>query len=119
MMPPYLTEQARREILPQRLAQLLSNRWFPAMNHICIATGFPEEMLEILTNKVADYFIDGPRYKSEIRSIAATMAPAPVVMSTSFAPDYGLQLLREGVSGIDIFFYDFHLFRLTVLERGQ
>ena len=43
MMSPYLTEQARREILPQQLAQLLSNRWFPAMNHMCIATGFSKE----------------------------------------------------------------------------
>jgi hypothetical protein len=37
-----------------------------------------------------------------------------------YAPDYGLRLLREGISGtVDIFFYDFHLYDVTVLGRGQ
>ena len=60
-MPPYLTEQARNTVLPQRLDQLLSNRWFPAMNHICEAVGFSEKQIEKLTNDVANYFINGPR----------------------------------------------------------
>lgn len=38
----------------------------------------------------------------------------------SFKPDYGLRLLRDGISGdVDHFFYDFRLFSLTVLARGQ
>ncbi len=60
-MPPYLTEQARSTVLPQRLDQLLSNRWFPAMNHICEVVEFSEDQIEMLTNNVADYFINGPR----------------------------------------------------------
>jgi hypothetical protein len=60
-MPPYLTEQARKMVLPQRLDQLLSNRWFPAMNQICEAVGFSEGQIATLTNNVADYFINGPR----------------------------------------------------------
>ncbi len=60
-MPPYLTEQARKTVMPQRLDQLLSNRWFPAMNRICEAVGFSEEQIEKLTNDVANYFINGPR----------------------------------------------------------
>ena len=60
-MPPYLTDEARKRVLPQRLDQLLSNRWFPAMNHVCGAVGFSEAQIEALTNRVVDYFINGPR----------------------------------------------------------
>jgi hypothetical protein len=38
----------------------------------------------------------------------------------SFKPDYGLRLMREGIPAhVDQFFYDFRLFSLTVLGRGQ
>ena len=38
----------------------------------------------------------------------------------SFKPDYGLRLLDGGVSpDVDHFFYDFRLFSLTILGRGQ
>lgn len=38
----------------------------------------------------------------------------------SFKPDYGLRLIRDGVSrDVDHFFYDFRLFSVTVLARGQ
>jgi hypothetical protein len=60
-MPPYLTEEARERVLPQRLDELLSSRWFPAMNYMCEATGFSEQQIECLTNGVVDYFITGPR----------------------------------------------------------
>jgi hypothetical protein len=59
-LPPFLTPQARERILPQRLADLLSNRWFPAMEYICRAVGFTEEQIEQLTNDVADYYTQGP-----------------------------------------------------------
>jgi len=37
-----------------------------------------------------------------------------------YKPDYGLRLMNEGIpSDVDCFFYDFHLFSLTVLSRGQ
>ncbi|MCL4852445.1 MAG: hypothetical protein KJZ78_13820 [Bryobacteraceae bacterium] len=60
-MPPYLTEAARRTVLPQKLDELLSKRWLPAMNEACISAGFSEQQIEDLTNNVVDYFIDGPR----------------------------------------------------------
>ena len=60
-MPPFLTEEARRTVLPQRLDELLSSRWFPAMNQICEAVGFSEHQIEVLTNEVVDYFSNGPR----------------------------------------------------------
>ena len=38
----------------------------------------------------------------------------------SFKPDYGLRLMRDGISrDVDHSFYDFRLFSLTVLARGQ
>src|SRR5690242_21523066 len=38
----------------------------------------------------------------------------------SFKPDYGLRQLSDGMSRkVDQFFYDFPLFYLTVLGRGQ
>ncbi len=38
----------------------------------------------------------------------------------SFKPDYGLRLMRDGMSNdVDQYFYDFRLFSLTVLGRGQ
>lgn len=38
----------------------------------------------------------------------------------SFKPDYGLRQMREGVSrDVDLYFYDFPLYSLTVLGRGQ
>lgn len=38
----------------------------------------------------------------------------------TFKPDYGLRQLREGVSReVDQFFYDFRLYSLTILGRGQ
>ncbi len=38
----------------------------------------------------------------------------------SFKPDYGLRQMNDGVSReVDQFFYDFRLWSLTVLGRGQ
>lgn len=36
----------------------------------------------------------------------------------SFKPDYGLRLMRDGIS-VDQYFYDFRLYSLSVLGRGQ
>jgi hypothetical protein len=60
-MPPHLTEEARRRIVPERLNQLLTKRWFPAMNRICEAVGFSECQIEALTSSSTDYFVNGPR----------------------------------------------------------
>ena len=38
----------------------------------------------------------------------------------SFKPDYGLRLLREGISpNVDQYFYDFRLYSLSVLGPGR
>ena len=59
-LPPYLTEQAKRTLLPQYLDVLLNNRWWPAMNHICGAAGFTEDEIEHLSKRVLRYYISGP-----------------------------------------------------------
>lgn len=59
-LPPHLTEEAKKTILPQRLDQLLNNRWWPAMNHICEAVGFSETEIEELSERVVGYFTRGP-----------------------------------------------------------
>jgi hypothetical protein len=61
LMPPYLTDAARKEVLPKLLDDLLEKRWFPAMNQMCTAVGFSKEQIESLTRSVADYFVSGPR----------------------------------------------------------
>ena len=57
----------------------------------------------------------------EIGSIlAAATAIAPAPTRSAYPPDYGLRILRDGISStVDLFFYDFHLFSLTVLSHGQ
>jgi hypothetical protein len=60
LMPPYLTEAAQQTVHLRRLTDLLSTRWFPAMNHICEVVGFSEEKIESLSEGVVDYFFDGP-----------------------------------------------------------
>jgi hypothetical protein len=60
LMPPYLSEEGRRTILPHRLDQLLSDRWFPAMIQACQAVGFSEQRIDALTDEVVNYFIGGP-----------------------------------------------------------
>jgi hypothetical protein len=59
-MPPHLTEAARKTVHPQRIEELLSKRWFPAMNQMCNYVGFSEEENESLTENVVDYFCNGP-----------------------------------------------------------
>ncbi|MFY9619729.1 MAG: chlororespiratory reduction 6 domain-containing protein [Pyrinomonadaceae bacterium] len=51
-LPPYLTEEAKAEIFPERLQPLLLERWFPAMNQVCEFVKMPEE--EIVTSYVAN-----------------------------------------------------------------
>jgi hypothetical protein len=58
-LPPFLTEDARSRIFPERINQLLTNRWFPAMNSICEYVGFSEMQIERLTKRALDYITTG------------------------------------------------------------
>ena len=58
-LPPFLTEDARSRIFPERIKKLLTNRWFPAMNHICEYVGFSERQIERLTEHALAYITTG------------------------------------------------------------
>lgn len=59
MMPPFLTAEAKARIIPERMAQLLESRWFPAMNHIAQYVGLPEIEIERLTERGISYLTEG------------------------------------------------------------
>nr|WP_315484131.1 hypothetical protein [uncultured Undibacterium sp.] len=59
-LPPYLTDAAKLNIFPVRLDELLSNRWFPAMNQICSWTEMSEGEVESLIKRSVSYLLDGP-----------------------------------------------------------
>lgn len=59
-LPPFLTQGAKQQIFPERLNQLLTTRWFPAMNYVCEAVGFSEEQIELLTDRSVNYLLGGP-----------------------------------------------------------
>jgi hypothetical protein len=122
LMPPYLSEDGRRTILPRRLDELLSKRWFPAMNQLCLAVGFSERQIEDLTNRTIDYFVNGPcdSLASLDRSSSEERALSPIRAAKGFKPDYGLHLMQQGISSsVDLFFYDFPLYSLSILGRGE
>lgn len=59
-LPPFLTQEAKQEIFPERLNDLLTNRWFPAMNYVCEAVGFSEEQIAELSDRSVQYLLGGP-----------------------------------------------------------
>lgn len=58
-LPPFLTEEARKEIFPERIDQLLETRWFPAMNQMCVYAGLSEEQIKRLTERAVAYIVNG------------------------------------------------------------
>jgi hypothetical protein len=58
-LPPSLTKTARAAVFPARIAELLTRRWFPAMNHVCRYAGLSEEEVNALTDRVEDYITHG------------------------------------------------------------
>lgn len=60
MLPPFLTKEGRAEIFPKRISELLTKRWFPAMNRICEYAGFSETEIRELSDRVVKYITNGP-----------------------------------------------------------
>jgi hypothetical protein len=58
-LPPFLTEEGRAETFPERIGQLLTKRWIPAMNNICEYVGFSEQQITQLTDRVTAYITKG------------------------------------------------------------
>ena len=78
LMPPHLSEKGRRTILLDKLYELLSTRWGPAMEQLCTAVGFSDQEIEDLSKRAvtlarvarrprassfggrSPYFVNGP-----------------------------------------------------------
>jgi hypothetical protein len=58
--PPFLTPEAQLRIWNERLADYLSKRGFPALNHCCQAVGCLEEEIKRLTDRSTEYVLNGP-----------------------------------------------------------
>ncbi len=58
-LPPFLKEEARNRIFPERINQLLSNRWYPALAQICEFVGMSEEEFEQLCMRGVSYIFEG------------------------------------------------------------
>jgi hypothetical protein len=124
-LPPFLTEEGRSEIFPERIERLLTKHWFPAMNHICEYAGFSEEDIERLSDRVLAYIASGPLQESEPHGVPhKTCRPVTARFegdsATPFAPDYGLFLLSEGCSrDVGLIFCDFPFHYIGVLGLGR
>ena len=59
-LPPYLKEEAKQEIFPERINDLLTKRWFPALNHIGDYVGMAETENEAIMERTIQYIFNGP-----------------------------------------------------------
>jgi hypothetical protein len=57
--PPYLTLEARDRIWTEKIAEYLTRRGFPALNHLCGELGCSESEVRRLTDRVTEYIIRG------------------------------------------------------------
>jgi hypothetical protein len=58
-LPPFLKEEARNRIFPERINQLLTQRWYPAMAQMCQLTGLSDEQVELLVDRALQYITEG------------------------------------------------------------
>lgn len=58
--PPFLTPEAQAIIWNERIADYLSKRGFPALNHVCEAVGCSEEEIKRLTDRSTEYVLNRP-----------------------------------------------------------
>ena len=59
-LPPFLNPEAQARIFPEKLDDLLSRRWFPAMNQVCEWVGLSESDVEEMSNRSVKYLLTGP-----------------------------------------------------------
>ncbi len=58
-LPPYLTEEARATIHPERTRELLLDRWLPAMNQVSEFAGLSGDEIDQLTERAISYIANG------------------------------------------------------------
>jgi hypothetical protein len=59
-LPPFLKPEAQARIFPEKLDDLLSRRWFPAMNQVCAWVRLSESEIEEMSNRSVEYLLMGP-----------------------------------------------------------
>jgi hypothetical protein len=58
-LPPSLTEAGRARVFPERIGDLLTRRWLPAMNHVCSLVDYSEQDVHRLTERALAYIKNG------------------------------------------------------------
>ena len=59
-LPPYLKEDAKAKIFPEKISILLSKRWFPALNHIGEFVEMDDSENKAMTERTLQYIFGGP-----------------------------------------------------------
>lgn len=59
-LPPFLTEEAQARTYPVEINDLLTRRWFPALNHVGEFVGMSDKENEDLTERTFKYISNGP-----------------------------------------------------------
>ena len=62
-LPPFSTDKIKREAFPESIGYYLTNRWLPAMGHICQYVGCSQEEINELADRGMRY-IESGRYNS-------------------------------------------------------
>lgn len=65
MLPPFLTDEARIRIHTERMADLMTERWEPALSHLCRSAGVDDSVAHELLLSGMDYFKYGPSQRTE------------------------------------------------------
>ncbi|MGH7309941.1 MAG: chlororespiratory reduction 6 domain-containing protein [Candidatus Rokuibacteriota bacterium] len=68
-LPPYLTEDAQRQIWPQRLTELVERRWAPALAELAAKAGWAAADIDELLATAGHYFLEGPRRGFDLGSV--------------------------------------------------
>ena len=58
-LPPFLNEEGKQKIFPERINSLLSNRWIPALTHICEFVGADENDRDAIAERAVQYIFNG------------------------------------------------------------
>jgi hypothetical protein len=58
-LPPFLTNEGKSRIFPDRISSLLTYRWLPAMNQVCSFCGMSEQEINALTDRAMEYIAKG------------------------------------------------------------
>jgi hypothetical protein len=97
-LPPYLTAEGRSEVFPERIGQLLTRRWIPAMNQVCEYVRFSKQQIMELTDRVMSYITKGrlteywqPQSSEATRQVPSRNSAAEVLSRVQVLRDRNAQ----------------------------